>query len=187
MFFIVYRYIEIKKYNKKLNILNKELEKLSTIDSLTQIYNRRFLDKSLKTEYDRAKRYKNLFAFILLDIDDFKLINDTYGHDKGDEVLKTISKLLTENSRTNDIVGRWGGEEFMLICPNSSIDGALEIAKKIRLAIEEENFNVDEKVTASFGVIKYDNTKDYHWHVIQVDKALYTAKGLGKNRVEVSK
>jgi len=182
---LLYRYIEIQKYNKELTKLNKELEHLSITDGLTKLYNRRFLDDVLQNEYDRAQRYKNTFSLILIDIDDFKEVNDTYGHDKGDHVLRTIAAILKEHSRANDIVGRWGGEEFMVVCQNSKKEGAVTVAEKMRLHIQNHDFKLDRDVTASFGVLEYHPTQTYHWHITSVDKALYEAKDSGKNRIKV--
>jgi len=183
--FSIYRYLDIKKHNAQLKKLNKKLEKLSTTDGLTQLYNRRYLDSSLKNEYDRAQRYKTNFSLILLDIDDFKAVNDNYGHDKGDDVLKLVSKILVDESRSNDIVGRWGGEEFMIICPNTSNKGVEKVAEKIRLGIQNQDFELNKEITASFGIVEYDEKKELHWHIISVDKALYEAKHLGKNIVKI--
>jgi len=182
---ILYRLMEVKRYNAKLTELNRELERLSTTDSLTEIYNRRFLDHSIHGEYERVQRYGGTFSLILLDIDNFKMINDNYGHDEGDHVLKAISEILKEASRINDLVGRWGGEEFMVICPNASADDAWQIAEKMRHAIENKAFGVPASVTASFGVLECHPSESYHWHITSVDKALYEAKNRGKNIVHL--
>jgi len=180
---ILYRYREIKKYNAELTKLNKELEKLSVTDSLTELFNRRFLDNILQNEYERAQRYENTFSLILIDIDNFKQVNDIYGHDKGDHVLKNIAAILKEHSRANDILGRWGGEEFMVVCQNSTQEAALTVAEKMRMHIQSHNFKLDREVTASFGVLEYHPTESYHWHITSVDKALYEAKDDGKNKI----
>jgi diguanylate cyclase (GGDEF)-like protein len=129
-----------------------------------------------------AERYEAPFSVIMLDIDDFKKINDTYGHDEGDAVLQKIAEILLTQSRESDIVGRWGGEEFLIICQQSRIDGALTVAEKICHAIEKEVFANNVTVTASFGVAEYsDKTKLSV--VVRADNALYKAKKEGKNKV----
>lgn len=180
---ILYRYKEIKKFNKELIEYNENLRRLSITDALTGLHNRRYLDDMLHNEYERAQRYKSTFSIILIDIDDFKKINDTYGHDKGDDVLKAISSTLVKNSRVNDIVGRWGGEEFMIVCQSATKKAATHIAEKMRKSIQENDYNLENGVTASFGVLEYHADKSYRWHISSVDKALYQAKSSGKNTV----
>ncbi len=129
-----------------------------------------------------AERYKTPFSVIMLDIDDFKEINDTYGHDEGDIVLQRIADILLTQSRESDIVGRWGGEEFLIICQQSKVAGAQIVAEKICRTIEKEVFANNVTVTASFGVAEYsDKTKQTV--IVRADNALYEAKKEGKNKV----
>ncbi len=107
---------DLAEKNEELNSLNHKLQELSVTDGLTRLYNRRKLDEVLQYEYDKAMRYKSTLAVILLDIDRFKLINDDYGHLVGDQVLMAFAKLLEENTRSTDTLGRWGGEEFFNYC-----------------------------------------------------------------------
>ena len=180
--FLIYRYVIVQRYNTRLSSLNQELEKLSITDPLTKLYNRRYLYKSIEMAEAFAERYKTPFSVIMLDIDDFKEINDTYGHGEGDRVLQKVADILLTQSRESDIVGRWGGEEFLIICQQSSIDGALTVADKIRRTIEKEIFANNVTVTASFGVAAYsDKTKQTI--IVRADNALYKAKKEGKNRV----
>ncbi len=169
---------------RKEKIVNTELQILSTTDPLTQLYNRRYLNEMIRKEEARAKRYGSTFSLILLDIDHFKTINDTHGHDRGDRVLVAIAANLTSASRASDIVGRWGGEEFMILCPNTTFEGAYQLAEKIRLLIANGTFAGAIRVTASLGVIAYHKDRNIDWHIIGVDKALYNAKKNGRNRVE---
>ncbi|MEA3373220.1 MAG: diguanylate cyclase [Campylobacterota bacterium] len=177
--FMIYRFQMMSNYNKKL-------EKLSTTDALTELYNRRYLDTNMSAALELAKRYNTPFSLILMDIDDFKNINDTYGHDEGDRVLQKIATILSEHSRSNDIVGRWGGEEFLIICSHSNTEGALTVAEKMCRTIEEEVCFHDVCVTASFGVAEYDDDDTSDSIISKVDKALYRAKAEGKNRVIVA-
>jgi len=161
----------------------KEIERLSVTDTLTGLNNRRRLDDLFSHEFDRFNRYERQFAMILLDVDHFKQVNDKFGHKVGDKVLIEMGQLLALNVRKNDLVGRWGGEEFLLICPETSIDGAIKLAEKIRIIIEDTDFPEVGHVTASFGVtvsIKDDNDEDMF---IRADKALYGAKREGRNCV----
>ncbi|RTR38005.1 diguanylate cyclase [Shewanella canadensis] len=161
----------------------KEIERLSVTDTLTGLNNRRRLDDLFSHEFDRFNRYERQFAMILLDVDHFKQVNDKFGHKVGDKVLIEMGQLLALNVRKNDLVGRWGGEEFLLICPETSIDGAIKLAEKIRIIIEETDFPEVGNVTASFGVtasIKDDSDEDMF---IRADNALYTAKRDGRNCV----
>lgn len=162
----------------------KEIERLSVTDALTGLNNRRRLDELFSQEYDRFNRYERPFAMILLDVDHFKQVNDTFGHKVGDKVLIEMGLILAANVRKNDLVGRWGGEEFLLICPETSLNGAIKMAEKVRQLIETTDFAEVNKVTASFGVtvsIKGDSDEDMF---IRADNALYAAKHNGRNCVK---
>ena len=176
--FIMNRYQTLKFYNAKL-------EKLSTTDPLTKLYNRRYLNTNIERAYNLAKRYSTPFSIILMDIDDFKKVNDTQGHDEGDNVLLKVADVLLKQSRKNDIVGRWGGEEFLIICSHSDVNAAKVVAEKICRTIEKELFAQDTPITASFGIAEFQNNENYDRLVINADKALYKAKEMGKNRVVV--
>jgi len=176
--FILYRYQTLRFYNAKL-------EKLSTTDPLTNLYNRRYLNKHIKNAYNLANRYSTPFSIILMDIDNFKNVNDSYGHDEGDIVLKKVSSILLKQSRSNDIVGRWGGEEFLIICSHSHSEAATVVAEKVCRTIEKEVLCQNNSITASFGVAEFKHEDKYGQLVINADKALYQAKDEGKNRVVV--
>ncbi|MEA3331266.1 MAG: diguanylate cyclase [Campylobacterota bacterium] len=180
---LLYRHYEIKKHNKRLLLLNKKLEQLSTTDTLTKIYNRRYLDSRMNESFELYKRYQTPFSLILIDIDDFKLINDTYGHQIGDSVLQTISQTISKDLRKNDVLGRWGGEEFLIILHHTKINEAQKIAQKICLAIEEASYGIEKTITASFGVTEVTKDDLAINLITRVDKALYKAKDEGKNRV----
>jgi len=163
--------------------LERQLRKLATIDRLTGIYNRYAFEKFLEEEISRAERYGTNFALIMFDIDNFKKINDTYGHQTGDMILKKISQIVKENIRKSDIFGRWGGEEFMIILPVKNIDEASKVAEKIRKKIEEYKFPKVNRVTISAGVTMYKNGDTLKSIIRRVDTALYMAKKSGKNKV----
>lgn len=176
----------IKETEQRLNEATKKAEILAVTDTLTGLNNRLKLDQELNKEFQRAKRYGNPFSIILLDIDKFKIVNDTFGHPVGDQTLKEVSSILLEYSRKTDIVGRWGGEEFLFICPETNLAGALHLAEILRNMIETHDFPVIGKKTSSFGVACYLDGDKIQTIMERVDKALYIAKEKGRNRVEVS-
>ena len=154
---------------------NKKLKKLSQTDKLTNIYNRFKLDNLLEKEMNRRKRYAQKLSIILIDIDFFKNINDKFGHLFGDKILQRFSEIIKKNIRQTDHLGRWGGEEFLIILPNTDEKNAYVLAQKLRNIIESSEFYKNIKVTASFGVCECE---DIHIHkcLNDVDKALYEAK-----------
>jgi diguanylate cyclase (GGDEF)-like protein len=167
----------------KLIRKNEELERLSVTDRLTGLFNRLYLDRVLEREQAAAVRHFSHFALILIDVDHFKRVNDTYGHHAGDEVLVTIARILAERTRDCDVAGRWGGEEFLVICPNTYLDGAMTAAEALRLSIESIRFTHVGSRTASFGVVEYQPGESIIETLERADKALYQAKTNGRNRV----
>ena len=164
--------------------LTKWLKQLSSTDSLTQIYNRMAFNDIIETELNRTKRYKTDLSLIMFDIDHFKNVNDTYGHMTGDNVLRSLVDLVKQKIRTVDIFARWGGEEFMLLTPETSPEAAYDLAERLRIAIEEHLFASAGKVTASFGVASFKGDDSPDILTKRVDQALYRAKEGGRNRVE---
>lgn len=138
---------------------------------------------SWKLKKKRASRSGKTFGLMLIDIDNFKHINDTYGHPAGDRVLMKIAKILSHSVRETDTLGRWGGEEFLVICPSSSIEGLKAIAEKIRQKIEKHKFPDVFKVTASIGISCYKPEESLNSLLSRIDKALYLAKDSGRNLV----
>lgn len=162
----------------------QELEKISVTDELTKLYNRRKTDETLSFEMERAKRSKGSFGIIMIDIDKFKDINDTYGHLTGDDVLQEIAKILCENVRKIDVLGRWGGEEFLIVDSESDSNKLRKFAGKIRKAVEEHDFDKVGKVTCSIGVTQYDDGDTISNLIKRADEALYMAKDSGRNCVK---
>ena len=160
-----------------------KLEILSITDKLTGLNNRGKIDEILKEEMNNMKINKTNLSIVLLDIDHFKLVNDTYGHHIGDVVLKGIAKILKSNIRKKDSVGRWGGEEFMIILKDTSLENATHIAERIRKTINNYDFEQVGKISASFGVIEVNEIEDEIKALNRVDKALYEAKNTGRNKV----
>ncbi len=174
--------LEIKKV-----LLYEMVEKLAVTDSLTGLYVRRYLYERLDEELQRSKRYKFEFAFIMVDIDDFKKCNDTYGHMVGDVVIKNIARIIKESVREIDIVGRYGGEEFAIGLPETGIESALHVVRRLRKKVEDNVFKAyDEKLklTISVGIAMYPrDASELNDIMDKADQALYEAKKSGKNVV----
>jgi diguanylate cyclase (GGDEF)-like protein len=163
----------------------KEIYLLATTDGLTGITNRREFTAILGRETERVKRYGAPFAVAMYDLDHFKLVNDTFGHDTGDYLLQAITSLVQENIRATDVVARWGGEEFMVLMPQTDLEAAGKVAEKLRLAIAGHAFDKVNEMTVSFGVTAFEPPEDQHSLLKRVDDALYLAKKQGRNRVEL--
>ncbi|QOY51548.1 sensor domain-containing diguanylate cyclase [Candidatus Sulfurimonas baltica] len=161
----------------------KRIEELSVTDQLTKLSNRLFLDKSYDAELKRALRYNSKFSVIILDVDNFKNVNDTFGHDVGDKVLVEMANILASSVRNTDSLGRWGGEEFMIICYEAELKQCVELANKIRIKIQESEFNSVGKMTCSFGVSQFQADDKSKEVIKRADIALYKAKNRGKNCV----
>lgn len=144
------------------------------------------LNEILEDSFQYSKRYKTQCGIILLDIDDFKKVNDTYGHLFGDEVLKKFAQILMGNIRQTDKLGRWGGEEFLIVCPNINEENLKKLAEELRKNIEQDNFLRERSITASFGLSLFDGVKDIEEVIGEADTNLYRAKNSGKNRVFIS-
>jgi two-component system cell cycle response regulator len=167
----------------------RHLEYQTLIDALTGLFNRRAFEKKIEEEFERAKRYHHPLSLLIADIDNFKTINDTYGHHAGDHVLKRIAEALRDKSRRSDFASRYGGEEFVLILPETDLENALQAAKKMVTEIKGQSFGTATRpfsLTISVGISSTSN-KDYsEWEEMlqDADQALYLAKNKGKNRAE---
>ncbi|MDD2828066.1 MAG: GGDEF domain-containing protein [Sulfuricurvum sp.] len=173
----------LAEVRKKEAIYLTELERLSSTDPLTGLYNRRQMDEILENHFEESKRYSTPFTLIMFDIDNFKLINDTYGHNIGDEVLTTIAAITYTILRKTDHFARWGGEEFLILASMTTSIDALILAEKIREKIQDTTFPLNITVTCSFGVTLCNPSLDIYTLIDQADTALYRAKAEGKNRV----
>lgn len=163
--------------------LEKKLSQLASKDTLTGLCNRRKLEESLATEMTRVTRYESPMSLIMFDIDHVKSINDQFGHDVGDDVLQGIAKVVQDNIRETDIYARWGGEEFIILSPETTEENVEYLAEKLRYAIENYDFGLPEKITASFGVTQYISGETSDQMIKRADKAMYQAKKNGRNRV----
>ncbi|WP_269497341.1 sensor domain-containing diguanylate cyclase [Castellaniella sp. S9] len=170
----------------ELEASNREITQLSRTDRLTQLVNRIQLDHVLEENLQQALRYAVPFSIILLDLDHFKQVNDVHGHLVGDEVLVSTARILTANTRITDTVGRWGGEEFLIVVPNAGLGDAARLAEKLRSGIEAHDFPAVGKMTASFGVTCFEPEDDVVTMISRADMTLYAAKHAGRNRVEVA-
>ena len=164
--------------------IKDKLEYYAYYDFLTNCLNKRAFDETITKEIELAKRYNRIFSMISLDLDHFKKINDTYGHDVGDTVLKKVTKVVRDHIRSTDIFGRVGGEEFMIINFDNKLNEVKKFAEKIRLIVQEIHFKEKFNVTVSIGVTKFRGIKDTKEAITKrADKALYKAKYAGRNRV----
>ena len=163
----------------------RDLERQATIDALTGVYNRAKFNSLLLSEISRVRRYSEPLSLIMFDIDNFKSVNDSFGHQEGDVVLKGVAGLVASHVREQDLFARWGGEEFMTLALESDLEGAKILAAKLRKAIEEADFGLVGTVTCSFGVTEFKKEDSVESFIKRADDALYKAKEGGRNRVEV--
>ncbi|MDF1874449.1 GGDEF domain-containing protein [Sulfurimonas sp. SAG-AH-194-I05] len=165
---------------------SKRLYEISIRDHLTGLFNRKMFDEILDLELKNAKRNKTQLAIVLLDIDHFKNVNDTYGHDAGDSILIELSQLIQEQMRGTDILARWGGEEFVMLLPKSGKENSAIKAEKIRKLIQNHRFKNREAITCSFGITEFKIGDDETSIFYRADEALYNAKANGRNRISLS-
>mgnify|MGYP005989614143 FL=1 len=163
----------------------KELQDYANKDSLTQIFNRGKIDLLIQDEIKKSKKHNHTFSIIFLDIDDFKRINDNFGHIKGDEVLIHISNLVSNNIRETDFIGRWGGEEFIILLPKTTSNDAFIIANDLKQLVSKTNFGINNTLTISLGISQYLQKDTKNDLIKRADDAMYFIKGQGKNAVKV--
>lgn len=185
VFFAIFEKIR-SVYEAKVILLNMELEELAATDKLTDVPNRRKLEDDLQLRIRDALRHKTPLAIVLFDLDFFKIVNDEFGHEAGDVVLKTVAGVVKQGLRESDSFGRWGGEEFVAILPETTVDGAMQLAEHMRVVIEALHIDPGIRVTASFGVAVYKFDEDADSVMRRVDAAMYAAKQQGRNRVVVA-
>ncbi|KJU84513.1 sensory box/GGDEF family protein [Candidatus Magnetobacterium bavaricum] len=166
---------------------NKMLQQLSYYDGLTGIYNRLYIEKLLEKEFDKASAYNTPFSVVMFDLDHFKRVNDTYGHLAGDDVLKSVAKTVGNHIRQTDVLGRYGGEEFLIIVPDMPQSELILFCQQIRASVEKTAIQYEEieiMVTLSIGIATYrGDMRDYFQVIHEADIALYQSKKLGRNRV----
>lgn len=179
---LYYRYRIVQRHNKRLKHINAELSHMSHNDQLTGIANRYRLHQRLNQEMKSNRVTHHSFSIMLIDVDNFKMINDEYGHAVGDQVIQEVANLLTAMIRDQDLVGRWGGEEFLIICPQTSQQGALQLAEQIRQQVQQHDFVIEGQMTVSIGVSEYIFDEDVSTCLKRADDALYLAKNRGRNQ-----
>jgi len=178
--------LELEKVNNELKESNAMLEFMAWHDQLTGLPNRRYMRDQIKAEQNRSARSGKPFTLVMGDIDDFKRVNDTYGHETGDGVLKHISEIITASLRKQDLLSRWGGEEFLFLLPETDLDGAMIVSEKIRSSIEAEPYNFEDKsirLTLTLGVAEFDEAQGIDGVIRRADDALYKGKKGTKNCV----
>lgn len=184
---VIKNYLDAAKPVIESKILTEMLRDSSLRDGMTGLYNRRFLEEYLEKAASQSTRNKTTYAILMIDIDYFKMVNDTYGHDNGDLVIKGLADTLKENIRESDLAIRFGGEEFVVMLYNPTEQGAIDVAEKLRMAFAQKSFSVGaEKIkkTISIGVAMFPDDAEAVWKVIKfADIALYEAKTSGRNRV----
>ena len=176
---------QIQSMMADLEKARQRAEKLARFDSLTGVLSRRAVLEALNEEVERAKRHGDDLACLMLDLDRFKTINDRYGHQFGDKALRRIAEVIAKLCRAYDHLGRYGGEEFLLILPETRIDGAVAFAERVRLAVEETALNGDdERLTLSIGVAEWlSDDGSPETLIAEADQALFEAKAAGRNQV----
>lgn len=172
LIFMIKRFIELQK-----------IIKFANTDPLIGIINRRKGLEYITNEINGLKNSDHSSSLIMYDIDDFKKINDIYGHDVGDYILKELSTIIENRTRFEDMIIRWGGEEFMVICPNTNLENAIKLTQRFKKCVEDNIFEKKIRITASFGVIELNKNEEFSKQIIKVDKLLYKSKKEGKNRI----
>jgi polar amino acid transport system substrate-binding protein len=177
---------ELKNKEKEIIKKNQQLEQLATHDFLTGIYNRKKADEYIENVLYDNERYKEPSGIILYDIDHFKQVNDTYGHQVGDSVLVELSQLVSNNIRQTDFFARWGGEEFLIICKNADSKHLNLLAENLRQNIKQHVFSIVGNITVSFGITECKVGDTDQAVLNRADKALYKAKELGRDKIIVA-
>jgi len=177
---------DYKRLSKELLVEQQKLEHLSSTDPLTQLWNRRYIEHQLNKEFSNFQRKGNLFCIVMIDVDLFKSVNDTFGHDIGDKILVYVAQVLKSSLRISDSISRYGGEEFLIILPDTSIDEAVNLAERMRLSINQEQLEIlgGGKVSISGGVATIQKgAKTAEELVKTADSMLYKAKSQGRNKI----
>ncbi len=177
---------KLSRTHTELKIKSQLLEVLSITDPLTDSYNRIKMDRVFEQEIKRSTRYKKSLSVIMVDVDYFKNVNDKYGHLVGDRILQEFASTVKTHIRANDVLGRWGGEEFLIICPETGINQAESTANKLRQIIEQADFSPVKNLTASFGVAEWCESDNQESLTAKADYSMYLAKHQGRNQVCVS-
>lgn len=182
---LFYTFSKIRDYYSRAQTRTETLEQLATRDFLTGLANRRLMHEVLANEVGRAQRHARPFAVILFDLDHFKVVNDMHGHEVGDYVLREVAALMAQGLRKSDRIGRWGGEEFLIVCEETPATEAAALAERLKHDLESLRLDYVGTITASFGVTEYGPGDTPQAMLKRADEALYQAKTRGRNRVDV--
>jgi len=178
---------ELAAMQGKLKILISDLDQLARTDELTGAWNRRRFEETVETEMDRLRRYGQRLSLMILDVDHFKKINDLYGHSIGDQVLIDLSNTIRSSLRVSDSLTRWGGEEFIILCPNTTAETVSKLAERLRKEVSSIEFQKVGNITLSFGVAECGAEETWEQWLHRADEALYLAKSGGRDRVKTNK
>jgi len=178
---------ELAAMQGKLKVMISELDQLASTDKLTGAWNRRRFEETVETEIDRLRRYGQPLSLMILDVDHFKKINDDYGHPIGDQVLVDLSNTIRSSLRASDSLTRWGGEEFVILCPNTTASIVSKLAERLRKKIATVNFKEVGCITVSFGVAECGPSETWEQWLHRADEALYLAKSGGRDQVKTIK
>lgn len=181
-------HLKLKIFNDRIIEINRKLEELSKIDPLTGTFNRRHIFSILRSEFERAVRYERPLSVIMMDLDHFKKVNDAHGHIFGDEILKEVANIISYELRKQDLLGRYGGDEFVVILPETGLEGAKRVAERLRKAIRKKMVEKNTEVTASMGLVSlpHRKVKNIDDIIKLADLTLYEAKRRGRDRVIVA-
>tara|TARA_R110002153_G_scaffold13189_4_gene49304 strand:- start:1818 stop:2906 length:1089 start_codon:yes stop_codon:yes gene_type:complete len=182
--FALYEYVRQNSF-QRIKEMSQKYEKQAMRDPLSGLLNRRGMRERLQNEFERSQRYKNDLTVMMCDIDHFKVVNDQYGHDKGDDVIKNLGAIFESCLRKNDSLARWGGEEYLLLLPETNGDQGMQLAEKLRRKIAETQYKHDDKtfsVTISIGLHQIAATDTINQAITKADTNLYKAKKQGRNR-----
>ena len=172
-----------KNIEKKLYEANQKLRKIANNDVLTKAYNRRFIENKIQEKIEKYKNTEKSFSIIMLDNDNFKLVNDNYGHNVGDEVLKTVATTIINEIDQSEFVARWGGDEFIILLPKRNISSAVKLAKIIKEKLLTTSVQKINKIEASIGVSSFSPDDTLESTIRKVDKLMYKSKQNGKNKI----
>jgi diguanylate cyclase (GGDEF)-like protein len=175
------------KHEQQVRKSNEKLQGMVIRDGMTGLFNHSFMEQLISDAINRSKRSKNPLSLLMIDVDSFKRINDTFGHNAGDEALKHLAKLLEASKRSTDYLGRWGGDELLLLLTDTNLQGAISLAEKLRNLVENHAFSSGRHLTISLGASEYNSPDDVAGFVGRADAAMYRAKRGGRNRVASQK
>jgi len=181
----IHFHIKMYKQEQQLKEYNLTLKKQSTTDQLTQLYNRKYFDETIDKEIQRSTRYKTALSMIIADIDFFKKVNDTYGHIAGDHILANFATIIKDSIRSTDMAFRYGGEEFVVLLPNTTAQDAKQVTKKLRTAVNNHEFENPKSITCSYGISQYEPEESKEAFFKKADDALYFVKNNGRNNIAI--